>query len=199
MSSIVQKTTKTETNPTTGVVTETEREQRIRFPKTEDFVMTFTKELGFMKNLSKGEMLVMFGFLKIVNRENELILNKSIKQRIADEFGLKINSMNPLISSMVKKGVILQKERGVYLLNTFIFGKGQWSDIKELRMNIVWNFKEQTKEVSIEQEYLNEEEILKKNLIQMQEQLDIMTEQKKELIEKQNTLPLLIEKDKEER
>lgn len=178
MSEIIQKTRTTNTNPITGEIIETEKEQKIRFPKTEDFVMTFTKELGFMKNLSKGEILLVFGFLKIVNRENELILNKSIKERIAKEFDLSVKSINPLISNLVKKGVIINKERGIYLLNTFLFGKGNWGDIKELRMSIIWNFKEQTKQVSIEQEYLNEEELLKKQIEQQKEQLRLIQENK---------------------
>ena len=188
MSNIIQKTHTTNTNPETGEIIETTKEQTIRFPKTEDFVMTFTKELGFMKNLSKGEILLVFGFLKIVNRDNELILNKSIKERIAKEFDLSVKSINPLISNLAKKGVIINKERGIYLLNTFLFGKGSWGDIKELRMNIVWNFKEQTKSVSIEQEYLNEEELLQKQIEQQQEQLRLIQQNKKMENERQRLI-----------
>ena len=48
-----------------------EKEQIINFQKTDDFVMNFTKDLGYMKNLSKGEIVLFFGLLQIVNNNNE--------------------------------------------------------------------------------------------------------------------------------
>ena len=65
--------------------------------------------------------------------------------------------------------IIKTEEMGVYLLNVFLFGKGKWTDIKKMRMLIEWDFKEKKKTVSIEKEYLNEDEILEKQIQQQQE------------------------------
>ena len=132
--------------------------------------MTFTKDLGYLKNLSKGEIVVFFGLLQIVNNNNEIILNSGIKKRISENFDIKLESINVLLSQLVKKNMIIKtEEMGVYLLNVFLFGKGKWTDIKKMRMLIEWDFKEKKKTVSIEKEYLNEEEILEKQIKQQEE------------------------------
>lgn len=159
MAKIVKSEVVTTTNNVTGEIVENERKEIINYGRTEDFVMTFTKDLGYLKNLSRGEILVLMGFLKIVNRENEIILNVTIKERIAKDFDLNITSINQLISNLVKKKVITKTQgRGVYLLNTFLFGKGDWANVKKLRMNIEWDFEKLTKNIEIEQIYLTEEQ-----------------------------------------
>lgn len=159
MGKIVKSEVVKTTNVITGEVIENETKEMIHYGKTEDFVMTFTKDLGYLKNLSKGEILVVMGFLKIVNRDNEIILNIAIKERICKEFDLNINSINPLISNLVKKKVIKKSDgRGIYILNTFLFGKGDWASVKKLRMEIEWDFEKLTKNIQIEQIYLSEEE-----------------------------------------
>jgi predicted transcriptional regulator len=132
--------------------------------------MTFTKDLGYLKNLSKGEIVLFFGLLQIVNNNNEIILNAGIKKRMSENFDIKLESINVLLSQLVKKNMILKTdEMGVYLLNVFLFGKGKWTDIKKMRMMIEWDFKEKKKTVCIEKEYLNEEEILEKQIKQQEE------------------------------
>lgn len=156
MSKIVKKTTRTDTK--TGEIVE--EEKIINFGKTSDFVMTFTKDLGYMKNLTKGEIVLTFGLLQIVNNNNEIILNKSIKQRICKDYEINLSSFNVMLSNLLKKQIIQQKDRGIYLINTYLFGKGSWGDIKKIRMFIEWDFKEKTKKMMVEQDYLNEEEKL---------------------------------------
>ena len=63
-----------------------------------------------------------------------------------------------MISNLVKKKVIQNKGRGVYLLNTFLFGKGDWTSVKKLRMEIEWDFEKLTKNIVIEQIYLDDEQ-----------------------------------------
>lgn len=169
MSGIVRQTKTTKINEV-GEIIETEKEQIINFQKTDDFIMTFTKDLGYLKNLSKGEIVLFFGLLQIVNNNNEIILNAGIKKRMSENFDIKLESINVLLSQLVKKNMILKTdEMGVYLLNVFLFGKGKWTDIKKMRMLIEWDFKEKKKTVMIEKEYLNDDEILEKQIQQQQE------------------------------
>lgn len=174
-------TTVQKVDPETGEITTTEKEQTIRYGKTSDFVMTFTKDLGYMKDLSRGEILVMFGLLQVVNQDNEVILNPSIKKRIATSYDLKINSINQLISNLVKKQMILKtEERGIYKLNTYLFGKGNWSNIKKQRMYTEWDFKHLTKKTVVEQDYLNEDEILEKQIQELEEKKEQILHEKEQ-------------------
>ena len=175
---ITQQTKKTITNAETGEIVETEKEQIINFGRTQDFVMSFTKDLGYLKELSKAEIMVLFGFLQVVNAENEIILNSAIKKRICTEFDININSINVLIANLKKKKVVSVKtdvygkaERGVYILNTFLFGKGSWQNIKKQRMFIEWDFKTLTKKMIIEQDMLNETELKNKKIEQLKAEI----------------------------
>lgn len=192
MGNIIQQTTQTKTDKN-GEILETNKEQIIRYPKTEDFIMTFTKDLGYMQNLSKGEIMVMFGLLKYVNNQNEIIINKSIKERIAEEFNLKIESMNQLISNLKKKKMVLNVERGIYLLNTHLFGKGKWNEVKKMRMYVEWDFKSQTKKMFVEQESLNEQELLDKQIEQQKRFLEEL--EKKQTKNEQNETKSLFEEN----
>ena len=167
MSNIVQQTKRTTTDQEGNEVVE-EKEQVIRFPKTADFVMAFTKDLGYMRELTRGEMLTMFGLLQIVNRNNEIILNMEIKKRIAEEYGLKVSSFDVFLSGLKKKNVIVQNGRGCYLLQPNLFGKGNWTDIKKLRMAIEWDFENKTKRMALEADYLTEEEKIEKEIEALQ-------------------------------
>jgi predicted transcriptional regulator len=171
MGTITKQKKITKKNHITGEITEEEIEHTLKFPKTADFVMTFTKDLGYMKNLSKGEILVMFGLLKLVTLDNEIILNIAVKERICKEFEIKISSINPIISNLKKKEMIYQKDRGVYALNTYLFGKGSWANIKKQRMLIEWDFQKLTKKVMIEQDFMNEDELLEKEIKEQEERL----------------------------
>ena len=105
MSGIVRQTKTTKINEV-GEIIETEKEQIINFQKTDDFIMTFTKDLGYLKNLSKGEIVVFFGLLQIVNNNNEIILNSGIS--------------NSIIYSLVNIPLTLLQQLSK-LLNTYFF------------------------------------------------------------------------------
>ena len=45
------------------------------------------------------------------------------------------------LSKMTKAGILLRIETGVYMLNPFLFGKGDWKDIEKLRHSVDFIFK----------------------------------------------------------
>ncbi len=168
MGGVIQSTTKTTTNKD-GLQVEQELEKIIRYPKTQEFVMSFVKDLSYMKNLTKGEMLCMFGLLQIVSINNEVILNGTIKDRISKEYEFKGRSIDSYLQGLRKKSIIERIGRGTFILNPYLFGKGQWSDIKKLRMYIEWDFKTKTKKQVLEFDYLNEKEKLDVETTQMEQ------------------------------
>jgi hypothetical protein len=45
---------------------------------------------------------------------------------------------------LVKKDIIFREDTGLYKGNPYLFGKGEWRDIRELRMTVVFNPKGQS-------------------------------------------------------
>lgn len=145
-------------NNETGEIIESEKTKIIATPATPDFTMIFTQDIGFIANISPGATKLLFGLLSIVNRRNEINLNKSLKDEIAVAVGLKKTSINVILTQLVNKQVILQTrdddgkiKRGNYLLNPFYFGKGRWQDISKLRVMIEYDFNTHKKIVAYEQ------------------------------------------------
>lgn len=92
---------------------------------------------------------VLFGLLKKVsyvtseNTDDSMVvyINSSLKQDILDKSAA-ISSVKTITNSlnlMVKKGILYRVNRAKYQLNPWLFGKGKWTDIQELRLTHIWN------------------------------------------------------------
>jgi hypothetical protein len=67
----------------------------------------------------------------------QIVLNASVKKRIAAELGIQnIRSINNALSDLVKGKILYRVDTGLYNLNPYFFGKGDWQDISRLRLEI---------------------------------------------------------------
>lgn len=70
----------------------------------------------------------------------EIILNGTLKKRIASQLGLKdVRSLNNMLSDLVKAKILYLKDRGIYQPNPYLFGRGDWSAISEIRMTVSYD------------------------------------------------------------
>ena len=68
-------------------------------------------------------------------------INSSLKQDILDKSNSisSVKTITNALNLMVKKGILYRVSRAKYQLNPWLFGKGKWTDIHELRMTHIWN------------------------------------------------------------
>ncbi len=139
-------------NKTGEIITDTHRTVK-KVEKTPDFVMLFTEGVGYLVNarLTKQEMAVLMMYLSryVSHYENTLLIDKGTKEVVAEELGTTINFVNKTISKLYKSGIIIKDKH--YKLNPYIFGKGNWNEIRRLRQEIVvdWDFENNTSIKSI--------------------------------------------------
>lgn len=145
---------------TSGKITSSSRQNVMSVARTPDFVMAFTNDLGYLANISGGASKLLFGLLTYLDRNNEVALNKARKDEIAKKIGVNTTSIQPFLSQLLKAEVILRKNddsgaplQGVFTLNPYYFGKGQWKNVSKLRMMIEYDFNAGTKRVLSETEY----------------------------------------------
>lgn len=62
-----------------------------------------------------------------------LYLNSALKKRIASKTEVSVSRVNQAITEFVKKGIMRRVDIGAYQFNAELFGKGDWSDIANLR------------------------------------------------------------------
>jgi len=56
---------------------------------------------------------------------NEIIIVKALKERIADNVGIKLQSVSNIISKLVKKKILIRRNTSIYILNPLYFFKGR--------------------------------------------------------------------------
>lgn len=134
-----------ETNTTINELGETvEREQIAQFKAEVEpsYIKLYIEDIAYFYKLDISSDL-MYALLKYVNYEQEIIINKAIKERIAKELDKSLSFVNNNLTKLVNNEVLLRVNTGVYTLNTYLFGKGSWKDImkhrKSLKLNVFYS------------------------------------------------------------
>lgn len=105
-----------------------------RMPREPDFVKVYLEGISKIYSLSNGENSFLLELLKLVNYDNEIVLNKGIKQKIAKKLDIKEQTVDNNVSKLKKSKIISPtKFRGIYMISPEIFGKGAWSEVYKAR------------------------------------------------------------------
>ena len=62
-----------------------------------------------------------------------IILNAAVKKRIAANTSMSVRTVDNKLQALVKAGIISRVAVGTFVLNPYLFGKGDWKAINELR------------------------------------------------------------------
>lgn len=144
MGKIIRQIQKTVTDED-GIVLKEEIEKESFLEKEPDFIKVYLEDLSYLKNLPKWTNRILYEILSFMNYENEIILTSYLKDKIARK--LDINGQKTIdnsISEFVKTGVLIREARSVFKANPMYFGKGSWSNIKKIRLEI--SYKEGVRE-----------------------------------------------------
>jgi hypothetical protein len=66
------------------------------------------------------------------------VLNSTVKRRIADELGIVSGTIDNALVKFVNRNILFRQGKGVYLANPYLFGKGAWEDVEEIRMKVTY-------------------------------------------------------------
>lgn len=147
----------------TGEVLNTTTQTSVVFSKTsgeDTFIKLYIQDLGKLNNLQHKTMLVLFELIKTMDYQNEISVSIGKKKdicKVLDIYNsvkgeLATNVVDQHITKLVKANLLFRKDKGMYIVNANLFGKGKWTDIKSIRMKIDYN----TKERKINTEILKE-------------------------------------------
>ena len=131
------------------------RKTTLKFSKEPAYVKLYFDCLGVViKNEGLNESLndMLLEVLKLGNyadEEQTVILNAYLKEKICKKTGKSLRRLEQAITIWVKNKVLIRVSRGTYRINPWIFGKGEWRDISNLRAN--FDFK--AGNLTVEREY----------------------------------------------
>lgn len=107
--------------------------------KEPNYVKLYLDNLVLLNGLPKGTSDTLFELLKYMSYENMIILNPYVREKIANALNFKtVQSLNNNLNKLVKNGILENIGRGTYRANPFLFGKGDWNDIKQIRFEVVF-------------------------------------------------------------
>lgn len=121
-----------------------------------EFVKLYVKDILYLVGLPKRSITVLFWLMKHMTYADDdlglcVVLNATFKKMMCSELGFKtIQTIDNCLSDLSKFKVIERIGRGMYRLNPHLFGKGNWFNIKEIRMLVEYNLNGKTIRASIE-------------------------------------------------
>ena len=134
--------------------------------RTEDIIKTFSNEPPYVKfylhdilylsDLPKTHDKILLSLLKKASWANAeygmvFTLSAGLKRMMAKELNFKnARTINNALSDFVKADIFKRLEVGVYQLNPYLFGRGNWQNVEKLRMEIEYTLAGRTFKSMIE-------------------------------------------------
>lgn len=92
---------------------------------TDHFVKMYLEDLMNLNKLSNADYRTLYSLAVYLEyNTNQFFLNKERRQELADQAGLKFNTINQSIARLIKKNLILKIASGLYQMNPKIFFNG---------------------------------------------------------------------------
>ena len=130
-----------------------------------EYVKLYIDCILTIKGLRKGLNPIFLAFLPYMSYADingqgggqVIFVNKAMKDIIAKQLNLGIDSINKALSEFTKAGMFKRLTVGTYQVNPNIVGKGEWKDIKNIRATFDFGSREVVAEiVKAEEECMTE-------------------------------------------
>ena len=144
MKNMIYQETKEIIDHETGEVKSTMKLTSIKHEAEPSYIKLYLSDICKLNDIPKTGNDVLNELLPLVNYDNEIILNSTLKKRIYEKIGIKKGSLDNNIYKLTKQGILSRVGSGTYMLNPSIFGRGKWQDIKKLR--ITWEYSSKGRE-----------------------------------------------------
>lgn len=120
------------------IIQNTKKETKV--PLEPNYVKLYLDDLGKVMELQKGQRNLIDILLSKMEKNTLLIeLSTGGKKKIAEELKTSIGTIDVYLGKLCKKEIIFREDTGLYKANPFLFGKGSWTDIYEVRLEIEYN------------------------------------------------------------
>jgi hypothetical protein len=118
----------------TGEVTLTERE--IRIDREPDYIKLYLSGILLYADCAAWQNRVLHSLLKLIDFNNEINITAHKRKQIATELEMTTSALNIAITKFVRGSVLKKLGTGTYLANPHLFGRGEWKNIRKLRLTV---------------------------------------------------------------
>ena len=106
------------------------------------FVKLYLQDIELLNGISNNGILG--EFLKHMDYTNQIVVNSYIKKQVAERSGNTVKNVEKQMSVYLKKQIWQRVDRGTYIFNAYLFGKGKWADVLKIRTVIDYEPKGRT-------------------------------------------------------
>lgn len=100
------------------------------------FVKLYISDILYTYDMPKGLTNVVYALLEQVTyaKKGQLVsISVGLKNQICEQLGMPRQTLNNAITKLVKGHILERVDTGLYRLNPYFFGLGEWKDIDNLR------------------------------------------------------------------
>lgn len=105
----------------------------------DDYIKVYVNTISSLHNVKGAAASTMFEMLSLLGYDNRIVLAPSIKKQMAENAGLKLNTLEHNLGTLRKAGLLVKEATNVYSVNPHFAGRGKWKAIKEERLAIPLN------------------------------------------------------------
>lgn len=139
MAKVTNVSTTTGYDHQTGEKLYSEETNTVNIPSEPNFVKLYLDDILYLNDLPKGLNSILYALLKRMSYGNQIVVNVGVKRQLAKELELAESTINNAITKLFQGHIIDRIETGIYVVNPLLFGKGEWKDIAQLRMNVTYD------------------------------------------------------------
>lgn len=117
--------------------TTTEHVFKIHSASEPHYIKQYQQDFDAFNALKKSSKEVLQELLTYTTyNENMLYLNIAIKKTVCKKLGIAYQTITNALSELKKSQILLYLDTGLYIVNPYYYGLGEWSKLRKLRNNI---------------------------------------------------------------
>ena len=145
-----QSTVQEVIDATTGEVLRKEENKTYNFSAEPPYIKLYLQDILYLSDLPKTHDKVLLSLLQKATWASAeygmvVVLSAGMKRMMCEKLNLKnVRSINNVLTDFVKADILKRIDTGVYQLNPYLFGRGDWQDVAQLRMEVAYTLEGRT-------------------------------------------------------
>lgn len=147
----------TEVDHKTGEITKENIVQSVVFGSEPPYIKMYLDDLSDILNIPNAQRTVLDLMLPKLDYDGYITLSTRYRKEMASKLNITDQSLRNSIAKLVKAGIIQNTGRGEYMVNPFLFARGEWKNIVEQRQEFTLKitYSESGRTITTEKEAAN--------------------------------------------
>ena len=133
MAKVLQQTTVTHVDHTSGEVTSEQSTTVVAFPTEPPYIKMYIDDLCHLAGVSNADQSVLHLMLMKLDYEGYIFLSPRFRAHICDSLGITPKTLRNRLSGLVKAEIIKSEYKSEYQVNPNYFARGDWRNVVEQR------------------------------------------------------------------